>query len=67
MSSSPRNASNDLRKIIIEMHEEGTSNTSIDEVGFYISMRIKRGRALVGRTPVVQLASLRSKNINLCG
>jgi transposase len=38
----------------------------LDEVGFNISMRSKRGRAVRGQTPVVKVPVLRSRNISVC-
>ena len=37
----------------------------IDEVGFSVYSRTKRGRSLIGTTPVIETAALRSRNISI--
>jgi len=38
----------------------------IDEVGFNVSMRVNKGRAKIGQTPVAKVKNIRSKNISVC-
>jgi len=38
----------------------------IDEVGFNVSMRTNKGRAKIGKTPVLTVRNIRSKNISVC-
>jgi transposase len=38
----------------------------VDEVGFNVSMRARRGRSLRGTNAVHQVASIRSRNISVC-
>jgi hypothetical protein len=38
----------------------------IDEVGFNVSMRCRRGRSLIGTRAVQNVTSLRSRNISFC-
>ncbi|MCP5017365.1 MAG: hypothetical protein GY938_19160 [Ketobacter sp.] len=39
----------------------------LDEVGFNLSMRTKKGRALKGKTPTICVPLIRSKNFSVCG
>jgi len=62
----------ELRKIygdeflIIEENFSTTKIIFIDETGFNVSMRVTKGRSLVGTTPIVMVPNLRSKNISVC-
>lgn len=38
----------------------------IDEVGFQVSMRVTKGRSLIGSTPNIRVPNIRSRNISVC-
>ncbi|KII70625.1 hypothetical protein RF11_06980 [Thelohanellus kitauei] len=38
----------------------------VDEVGFNVSMRIKRGRSSIGTTPILRVPNIRSRNVSVC-
>lgn len=48
-------ANNDLSRIIF-----------VDEVGFCVSMRPSRGRAMVGATPTLIVRSIKTRNLSVC-
>ena len=52
----------------VELEELISQNKIIflDEVGFNVSMRVKKGRAVQGETPTTIVLNIRSKNISVC-
>ena len=46
--------------------ENGNNMFFLDEVGFNVSMRLRRGRSLIGRRASLTVPALRSRNISIC-
>ena len=44
----------------------GWVDTIVDETGFTVNMRCRRGRAPVGRRAVHTVSALRTKNFSVC-
>lgn len=46
--------------------EEGNDLFFLDEVGFNVAMRSKRGRSLLGTSAIIRVSKLRTRNISVC-
>jgi transposase len=48
------------------MHADGANIYFLDEVGFKVSMRSRRGRSLKGKRAVMMVPNLRTLNVSVC-
>jgi len=51
---------------LIESMDNDNKLFFLDEVGFQVSMRTKRGRSLVGTVPFLTVPAVRTRNISVC-